>query len=189
MSKRIIALIGGPGSGKTTSAEYLRKQGYTSFALSDVRQISALAHNVDVDDFDEMREFTRVFYEQRGRAIFADFTLHLIKANDVRDVVLEGVRDPDSMAKVKSYCDEQGWALYCVGIRTDPLTAARRIELRGRKKDPHDFASILKYTNARAENVEKTMIFCDEIVVNDGAVEQLYSSLCRIAKNLEFAAR
>ncbi len=184
MNKNIIALIGGPGSGKTTSAEYLIARGFTSFSFSDVRQVTALAHNIDPNNFDTMHEFTRRFYEERGDAIFADFVLYLINARRVTNVVLEGVRDPASVQRVISYCRDKCWALHCVGIQTDPTIAAHRIVLRGREKDPQGFDAIHQYTNARKDNVDKTFEYCDEIIQNDGPLENLYASLADVLARL-----
>lgn len=169
----LVALIGGPGSGKTTVAEYLSEKGYAIYSISDIRRVAALVSSVEPNDFEAMSLFTDEFYAERGRGIFAEYALRNIASRRPPRVVLEGLRYPESIEVTRDFCKKEGWRLLCIGLRVPPELAATRIATRDRPRDPQSPDRIHSYAVTAGRKSDAAFEYCDAVVPNDRSIEDL----------------
>ena len=175
--KHIISLVGGPGAGKTTAAKIFTENGYAAFAMSEVRRVAGLSHNVNVDDFYEMRRFTKQFYERNGKDVFVLYCLLNIQSRFENKVVLEGLRDTHSIASCRRFCNENAWKLTLVGISTSLETSVERVLTRARIKDPQTEPEVRDYISNRQVKVLPALELCDTILTNDGTLDDLRTAI------------
>lgn len=172
---QVVALIGGPGSGKSTVAEHLTTKGFVLYSISEIRRVAGLVCSVDVNDFEAMRRFTENFYAVRGRGVFAEYALLNVAARKLPVVVLEGLRYRESISVTRAFCAKHRWSLLCIGLRAPAATAAARIATRGRLRDPRSPEAIAQYAASTSPNTEHALEFCDVIIDNDGTVADLFA--------------
>jgi len=178
----VIALVGSPGSGKTTAAEYLVTKGFTLFSISEVRRTVGLAFDIDANDFDAMQKFTDDFYAKRGRGVFAEFALRNIASRKVGRIVLEGLRYSESVDVTRMFCSTRGWGFLCVGLEVESDLAAKRIATRARPRDPQTPAAINKYATVAGRNASEALEKCDVIIANDGTIDQLLEKIGEVTE-------
>jgi dephospho-CoA kinase len=176
----LVALVGGPGSGKTTVAEYLAERGFVVYSISDIRRVAALVSRVEPNDFEAMRTFTEEFYSARGRGVFAEYALKNISARHPRRVVLEGLRYPESIEVTRNFCSREGWNVFCIGLSVSPDIAADRIAARGRARDPQSPEIIKSYALTAGRNSVTAFEYCDAVIANDQSVAELLARVDRL---------
>jgi len=176
----LVALVGGPGSGKTTVAEYLADRGFVVYSISDIRRVAALVSRVEPNDFEAMRTFTEDFYSERGRGVFAEYALKNIAARRPRRVVLEGLRYPESIEVTRNFCSREGWSAFCIGLRVTPDIAADRIAARGRVRDPQSPEIIKSYALTAEQNSVAAFEHCDVVIANDQSIAELLMQVDRL---------
>jgi len=172
-SKSVVALVGSPGSGKTTVAQHFEAQGYTFFSISEVRRTAGLTLGVDPNNFEAMRKFTEDFYSMHGRGIFANFALQNIEARRSTKVVLEGLRYEESITVTREFCRLRNWQSFCLGLSVPAEVAADRIEQRGRKRDPQSPTAIGQYAAVAGRHADDALQHCDAVIENDSTIETL----------------
>ena len=178
-ARSVVALVGSPGSGKTTVAERLTSDGYLYYSISDVRRTVALAFNMNINDFDAMKQFTVEFYENRGKGVFTDFALQNMACHNWQKAVLEGLRSPEAVRVAREFCSAQGWSLICVGLRVEPELATSRIVARGRRRDPHSVQAVSDYATAASAAADAALALCDKVIINDSTKEILLEQVAQ----------
>jgi adenylate kinase family enzyme len=169
----VVALVGSPGSGKTTVAEYLATRGYAFFSISEVRRTIAVAGSIDPNDFNRMQKFTDEFYAVRGRGIFTEIAFLNIEGRGVRRAVLEGLRYAESVEAARAFCKKRQWRLHCIGLQVTTTLATGRIISRGRKRDPQSAAAIHEYAATAGRNAKLALDVCDIVIANDSTIANL----------------
>jgi adenylate kinase family enzyme len=173
----LVAIVGSPGSGKTTVAEHLVANGYAFYAVSDTRRTAALVQNVDPDDFAAMRKFTEEFYSERGRGIFVDYALRNIAARRVTPVVLEGLRNAESVTVVKNACAVHEWRSLCIGLKVDAELAFERVITRARKRDAKSPETVREYVTSAGGKADVALEFCDVVIPNNETIAALLAGV------------
>jgi RecA/RadA recombinase len=171
--KYLVALVGGPGSGKTTVADHLVLAGFTFFSISEVRRVAGLCHDIDINNFDSMKAFSDGFYAKKGRGIFTDYALRNIAARNTARVVLEGLRYPESVLVARHVCLERQWPLLVMGLRVSKELATVRIQSRARPRDPQSPTAIAEYANWAGRLSDNALDLCDVVIDNESTVSEL----------------
>jgi dCMP deaminase len=175
----IIGLTGKFAAGKGTVAEFLGRLGFRYHSLSDVIREELKARGIP-----ESREsLTEVGNELRRADGPAALALRIIgRLGDGRSHIVDSIRNP---AEVEVLRTVPGF--FMIGVDADPSVRFERLRARGRQGDPTSFEEFAAFearetssTDPTNQRLQATWDMVDEIVLNDGSVEELEASLAAI---------
>lgn len=127
----IVGLVGLPGAGKTTAADYLEKKGFSHVILSDFIKEEARKSGREVITREDLQEYGNRMRETYGPQILAQLASKKIRQNGFRRVVIDGIRNLYEVAFLQV---ENHFTL--VGITAGPKIRYER--LTQRRNRPHE---------------------------------------------------
>lgn len=186
MVKRcIIGLVGLPGSGKTTAAKYLEKQGFINVTLSDF--IKEEIHKAKAPGISRevLQDFGNTMRETYGPQILAQLALKKVRELKTKKVVIDGIRNLYEVAYLEV---ENNFTL--VGITAKPKIRYERLLYRKGRKLIGTYRDFLhhearedtlgsKETGLRVKGCLKKVKF---IVRNNTTEKDFYDSITALAK-------
>lgn len=185
----IIGICGESGAGKTTSTSILQETGFLPYSLSGfLRQEAEAALDKPVRR--QVQAYGQAMNEQHGNAYYAEL---LIKNTDILDqdrAVVDGFRNHEELAFLRTKAAEQGTIVLLVAIILDAESRFVRVQGRARLGDPQQRAQF-KSDDARANGSEgsyqnnRTLIdAADHQIENSGCMDTLRSNLSRIVDTI-----
>jgi dephospho-CoA kinase len=181
MTRLIICPIGLPGSGKTTASDFLISHlGCSYFSISEVIKISALAHQVDITQFQDLHDYARIHRDRNGRTVFTRYTIEIIKQRSWSRAVLDGCRTAASVRMIRSFGGELGWRIVAIGLSVPIDLAISRIVERSRSHDRKDLAEIENYVRSNSEACAESMQSCDFVINNVHSENHFLESLANL---------
>lgn len=182
MKKKIFAIVGMCGSGKSIASDYLEELGYKKVYFGGVTMEKLKELNFEVNPENEkmIRENLR---KELGMAAFAIVLLPRIKELSIdNDVVLDGVYSWDEVKVLK---DELGDKLKIISIVVDKKIRYDRLKIR----------EIRPLTNIEANNRDVSEIeniakggpigYADYYIFNNGTIEEYKERLNEIIKDVK----
>ena len=166
---KLIIVTGMPGAGKSEVAEAFHKAGIPVIVMGDVIRKEVERRGLAVNP----KNTKRVMLELRERDGPGAVALHCVenlKNSDSEVVVIEGCR---SLAEVDVF-DDCAKEVCIVCVHSSPKTRFSRLQQRGRKDDPKDWATF-RERDLREISVGLGAIISlsDIVVVNEGTIEEL----------------
>ncbi len=180
-NRRIIAIVGMCGSGKSVATEYFRDKGFGVVHFGSITMMELEKKGLFKNESNEkaVREELRSIY---GKAAYAELSLPLIKdAMKKGHVVLDGLY---SWSEYKLLKTEFGEFLTVIAIMADRKLRYNR--LKNREIRPLSSEDALKRDYSEIENIEKggPIAIADYSVSNNYSREKLYEQLDTITKNI-----
>lgn len=182
---RVLGFTGMPGSGKSEAMEVAKARGIPVVRMGDL-----IWEEVDRQgkprDAKHVGEVANAMRQSHGKDVWAQRTcdrVHEVAAGH-RLVLIDGIR---SHEEVETFRRLLGDEFDLVAIHTDPEHRFDRMAKRARADDSTDPA-VLKARDEREMGwgIARTIALADEMVVNDGSLEQfrkrVASLLDRLAK-------
>lgn len=185
----IIGLTGPIASGKGVVAEYLKKQGFSYFSLSDLvrkeaesRGITSVTRKILQDIGDELRRKIR-------KEILAHKVFEEIFASAEEKVVIDGIRNHFEIYYLKSKVEK----FYLIGVKTPRKIRFERVQRRGKPSDPQTWEEFLEI-DARdkgvggddyGQNVGICLELADFVVENIDHIEDVRRKVRAILTKLE----
>jgi len=178
----LIGLTGRNAAGKGEVAKYLRARSFYYYSLSD-----AIRDEIRSRGQQPTRELLiQVGNELRhrfGAAVLAERILQGIE--DDKNYVIDSIRNP---AEVDAFRRAKHFRL----IRVEAPIEMRfqRTVARGRESDPMKFEKFVELENREAvgdeasQNLAQVEQLADEILVNDGSLDQLYPKIDELVSRL-----
>lgn len=172
--KKIIAVIGMCGSGKSEAVKFFTEHGYQRVYFGDVVIIELKKRGLELNEVNErtVREDLR---EQSGMAAMAVKSLDKIKElYKTGNVVIESLY---SWSEYKIIHNEFGDNFKLLAIHTDKILRYER--LMKREKRPLTLTEAISRDVSEIENIEKggPIAFADYMVINDGTLGELKTKL------------
>ena len=173
-SHRILALVGMPGSGKSTAAEYFKARGWAVLRFGQFTIDEIVRRGQVIDERNE-RFVREEFRRLHGPAAYAKMALPKIEEmTQGTDLIIDGLY---SWSEYKLLREALGERLVILAI-----TAARRIRhtrLLDRVERPLTKEEVERRDYSEIENLEKggPIAIADYTVVNDGDFERLERDL------------
>lgn len=167
----IIAVTGTFASGKDTAAQYLEKEGFCHFSLSDeVREI--IRERGKEPSRDEMFQIAQGACARYGNAYFAERVLEKIKKADCKKYVVTSIRRPEEAQALK----QNGARIWAVDA---PLAIRfERARSRGRIGDGVTFEAFraqeereLASKDPGGQQIGNVLRLADEKLENGGSRE------------------
>ena len=182
MNKKIFAIVGMCGAGKSIASDYLEEKGYKKVYFGGVTMDKLKEKGLEVTPENEkmIREGLR---KELGMAAFAIVLLPKIKElSKDNDVVLDGVYSWDEVKVLK---DELGDTLKVISIVVDKKIRYDRLKIR----------EIRPLTNIEADNRDISEIeniakggpiwYADYFILNNGTIEEYKNRLEEIIKDVD----
>jgi dephospho-CoA kinase len=189
MGNKIICIVGMTGSGKTTAAKELEKNGffYLRFGQITIDKIKEMGLKVNEANERKIRESLR---EKYGMGAFAILNIPKIdKLLKKGNVVIDGLY---SWTEYKILKEKYGSSLFVVAIFAPPELRYKRLEKRQIEGDTKKLFRSLSEKEARArdfseiENLEKggPIAMADFTILNTGTIGELRKKVNEILRNI-----
>ena len=177
---KLVILTGMPGSGKSEVADAFHNAGFPVIVMGDVIRKEVERRGMDVNP----KNNKLVMLELRkldGPGAVAKHCLESLRNSDSKVVVIEGCR---SLAEVDVF-DDYAEDVCIVCVHTSPKTRFSRLQKRGRKDDPQDWATF-RERDLREVSVGLGAVIAlsDIVVVNEGTLEELRNKSNNLVQRL-----
>ena len=179
--KKLIAIVGMSGTGKSVATTYLENKGYKKIYFGGVICNTLKEKGIEVtpDNEKKLREDLR---KKHGMGVVAKLLLPQIEdAYNMGDTVLDGLYSWDEYLILK----ERFKDLKLICICTDKKIRYNRVSKR--KVRPLNQEEIIKRDVAEIENAAKggPIAFADYYILNNGDLNAFYNRLEEILESIE----
>lgn len=173
---KTLALVGMPGSGKSTAAEYFGTHGWFILRFGQLTIDEIIARGQEVDERNE-RAIREEFRRIHGPAAYAKLALpKILEARKTSQVIIDGLY---SWAEYKLLHEALRGDLLVIAIAAArPIRYAR---LHARPERPLTLEEVTRRDYSEIENLDKggPIAIADYTIVNDGTHEELRESIER----------
>ncbi len=181
MSKKVVAIVGMPGAGKSEVARVFEESGFTRIRFGDITDEEARKRGLELSEENE-RHLRELLRKEHGMAAYASLNLPRIdSAREHSDVVIDGLYSWEEYTLLRDYYGE---SLYLVSVCSSPGTRYGRLSQRAeRPLTPKEAAS---RDQAEIENVNKggPIAMADFTIINESSLENLRSEVQKIILEL-----
>ena len=184
----IIGTTGTFASGKNEINNYLvEKYEFVNFTCSDeVRE--ELKERGLLDDRDNLTKVANEMREEGGNGIIGKRIVRKINERHLARVTIDGIRHPDEVAVFR----ESG-SFYLIKVDAPVEVRYNRVKSRGTLKDEITLEKFkeqesyeMKNNDQNSQQILATMELADYSIINDGSLEELYSKIELILKEIGF---
>ncbi len=179
--KKLIAIVGMSGSGKSVATTYLEDQGYKKIYFGGVIYDKMKEEGIDITP-DSQKEFRENLRKEHGMGVVAKLLLpDIANAYAKGNTVLDGLYSWDEYLILKEKFSD----LKLVCICTDKKIRYNRVESRPDR--PFNHEDIIKRDVAEIENSAKggPIAFADYYILNNGDLNSFYKRLEEILGNID----
>ncbi|MBS7638765.1 flagellar hook-basal body complex protein FliE [Candidatus Bathyarchaeota archaeon] len=176
----VILITGMPGSGKTTLAEYIGREGYLIINMGDSVRELALTWGLEptAQNLGLIAERIR---RMEGEAAIARRCIGRIKERALDRVLVDGIR---SLEEVDAF--KEDFEVTLLAVHASPKTRFKRILKRGRKDDTLSWEDFLRRDRRElALGLGSAIAMADHMIVNEGPLGNLERSAKRFVKALK----
>lgn len=175
MARIIVGLVGPIAAGKSTTVEYLKNKGYTSYSLSDRIREQILARGLPVTR-ETLNKVSNELRETLGADILAKRTAKLIEKDGFELVVVDSIRNPLEVNYLK-----ERFGARIIGIVADQKKRFELFRNRGantagitswkefKKLDDAE----LSQAGSHKQQINACLTLADIVIENNGTVEEL----------------
>lgn len=176
---KVIGLTGKNAAGKGEVANYLVKNGFSYFSLSDIIREVATSRNLE-NSRENMITIGNELREKGGPGILAKLTREKL----INNSVIDSIRNPMEVEELRKLDDFTLIAIDCpIEIRFERAINRGRVE---NAKTLEEFKAIEERensTNPNAQQLNETIKLADVIIINDKDLESFHK---KIEKVVEF---
>ncbi|MEM2127635.1 MAG: AAA family ATPase [Candidatus Bathyarchaeia archaeon] len=176
----VILITGMPGSGKTTLAEYIGRQGYMIINMGDAVRELATTWGLEptAQNLGLIAERIR---REEGEAGIARRCIGRIKERALDRILVDGIR---SLEEVDAF--KEDFEVTLLAVHASPKTRFKRILKRGRKDDPLSWEDFLRRDRRElALGLGSAIAMADYMIVNEGPPENLERFAKRLIRALQ----
>ena len=179
----ILVVVGLPGSGKSTVAEFLRKEDFDVIELGDIWRELLKKAKIPMNDPRATREFTKRLRLEKGKDVYARYAVKKIKKS-MKHVVVMGVRSTYEL----NYLKKKVTDIQIIAILSPFNVRFTRMKVRGKPEDPKTLADFTwlntrekrGFMSAKSEEkhgVSVVMRQADYAISNTGTTRDLKRNL------------
>lgn len=163
----IYGVTGMPLSGKTSVAEIMERHGYTKVDMGDVVRDEMEKRDIDVS---ETGTFVNRMREENGMDAIAGLTIPYLEDLDSEKIVITGMR---GWSEKQRFEEEMDSGIRVIAVWSGRKTRRERMEERKREEDIQGQEFHERDLREIENGVGKLLALSDEIVVNDGSLQEL----------------
>ena len=179
--KKLIAVVGMSGTGKSVATSYLEEQGYQKIYFVGVIYDKMKEKGIPITP-DSQKEFRENLRKEHGMGVVAKILLPKIEeAYQQGNTVLDGLYSWDEYLILKDKFKD----LKLVCVCTDKKIRYNRVSER--RDRPFSKDDIIKRDITEIENAAKggPIAFADYYILNNGGFEDFYARLEEILKDID----
>lgn len=188
MSKKIIAIVGMPGAGKSEVSDFFIKKGFAYIRLGQITIDEIGKRKLELNEANE-KKTREGFREKYGMGAFAILNMPKIKQAK-GDIVIDGLYSWEEYTYFKSKLP----GIVVLAVYSSPSTRYERLALRAKvhKEDPDKKYRSFTLAEAKArdtaeiENLNKggPIAMADFTVINEGTKEELRKNLDGVLRRI-----
>ena len=184
---RVVGFTGMPGSGKSEAMEVAKARGLTVVRMGDMiwEEVERQGLPRDAKHVGQVADAMR---KAHGMDVWARRTVERVRevaanAKGSRPILIDGLRNHEEVETLRR---ELGHDFRLVAIHTDPDKRFDRMQRRARADDSTDLA-VLRERDERelSWGIARTIALADEMVVNDGTLEEFRERVGRLFDRLD----
>jgi dephospho-CoA kinase len=183
--RKVVAIVGMAGSGKSEVARILEKNGFTRVRFGDITDLELKKRGLEIKEANE-RYIRELLRKELGMAAYAILNRPRIdEALKHSDVVADGLYSWEEYLSLKSYYKEKFWA---VAIYCSPRMRYARLAQRSDRALKHiESASRDK---SEIENLNKggPIAIADFTITNEGSLQDLKEQVLSVLERMKEAA-
>lgn len=175
--KKIIAIVGMPGSGKSEVARFFEQSGFRRVRFGDLTDEEVARQGLELNEENE-RRVRELLRREHGMAAYARLNLPRIDlARQQAAVVIDGLYSWEEYTFLK---DRYGEDLAVLAVWGSPQTRYARLARRSRRKLTLEEAA--RRDAAEIENVNKggPIAMADFTILNEGTLDKLEGEVARV---------
>lgn len=172
LSRLVICVTGMPGAGKSTISEVAENLGFEVFRMGDDVRMEAERKKLAPSD-ENLGAIMLELRQKHGPVAIASLSKQRIeKDSKSKFVVIDGVRNMNEFLEFKKL----GTALL-IAVHSSPQRRFQFLKARGRTDSPSNWSSFESRDRRELSvGVGETIALADEIIPNDGSLEELKAS-------------
>ena len=179
LRKRVIVIVGMPGSGKAMASKVARELGYPVLVCGDVIREEAKRRGLPPTP-DNIGRLMLKIREEEGRAVVACRLIPRIQAQDSYVVVVEGARNLEEVDELRKHYDVRTLA-----IHASPSIRFSRLNSRGRSDDPKNWNDfIIREQREIDVGIGRLIATADRMIVNEGSIKEFKYSVNKLLKEM-----
>lgn len=182
MSRKLVAIVGMPGAGKSEVASVFEENGFAQIRFGDITDTELEKRGLKLNEENE-RYIRELLRKEHGMAAYARLNLLIIdSALKDADVVIDGLYSWEEYIFLKDYYKG---AFHVVAVYASPRTRHMRLTTRAsRALTPEEAAS---RDRAEIENVNKSgpIAIADFTIRNEASLENLRDEVSKVISKLK----
>ena len=182
----IIAITGPILSGKEEAAQYLSKHGFKWLSLSKIIRDIAQERKIDPTRYNLKKLGNDLINESPIKSILAQRALDQIKKEGDKNIVIEGLRDIQTIEDLKKGTDR----FILIGIDAPLELRYDRCRKRNRKSDPQTFEEFTDLDDSEnydlniGQRIYECMDMADYTIINDSTLDDFYKRIDEVLVKL-----
>ncbi len=184
--RKVVAIVGRPGVGKSTVAEFLTSKGFTRFGLGDVCREEAARKGNRQPSRTYLQDIGDQLREEFGPDILSQRVWEKIENQDVELTVIEGSRHPSDIAFLKRKANK----LITLALFAPQRVRYERIVGRGLVQDPSEWEKFLNFDtrdaadkgNPNGQSTEAVVALADYKIDTNNPKEKVFEKVEEILK-------
>ena len=180
--KKVVAIVGMAGSGKSEVARVFENNGFARIRFGDITDQEIKRRGLELNEENE-RYVRQEMRKEHGMAAYAILNLPIInKALLSTSVVVDGLYSWEEYTLLKSRFEDD---LYLVAVSASPKTRYQR--LAGRKVRPLTHEQAAGRDSAEIEKTNKggPIAMADFTIINESSLEELYGHTEKVVAELK----
>lgn len=180
MEKRVIGIVGMPGSGKGIVSTMAKDLGLSVVVMGDVVREETTKRGLKPTP-ENVGKIMLKIRNEKGPAVVAKECIPKIQDSSTEVVVVEGIRSIDEVNEFKK--NFRNFIL--VSVFTSPKTRFQRLYKRKRADDPASWRAFLDRDLRELEvGVGSAIAIADYAIINEGTVAQFKKKVINLLKRL-----
>ena len=183
----IIGLTGTLSSGKGVVAEFLGERGFVYLSLSNELRELAKREKIEITR-KNLQDLGNAYREKYGAGFLAEQIDNRIKTEQLKNVVVDGIRNPGEVAVLKRHKD-----FFLVSVDAPQELRFKRMVERDRESDPKAWEAFISVDNRdigigeeeSGQAVGKCIELADYTVTNEGNLEDIKAKIEKLYEEVE----
>lgn len=177
--KKLIVIVGMPGSGKAMASRVARDLGYPVLVCGDVIREEAKKRGLPPTP-ENIGILMLKIREEEGRAVVACRLIPRIQAQCSNVVVVEGARNVEELDELRRHFDVQTLA-----IHASPSTRFSRLKSRNRSDDPRNWNEFMVRDQREIDvGIDRLIATANRMIVNEGSLREFKYSVSKLLKEM-----
>ena len=170
MQRKVLGIVGMPGSGKSEAANIGRDYGFNIVVMGDVIRREVSRRHLDLNP-ETVGRIMLDLRQRHGPSIVAQLCLQHIAKAGYDQIIIEGIRSIAEVTEFKTQFPQD----IVLAIHSSPSTRLQRIRARGRSDDANNHQSFIERDQRELQvGIGSVIALADYIVINEGTLKEFH---------------